>query len=139
MNRLKYKIQNFLRGRYGTDRLNKTLVWVYVAVLFVLLIVSFSGAPLVLNILLNLIAALLFVIIIARTFSRNIYKRQKENKAYLDFIKGIRDRIRDRKTHVYRKCPKCKAILRLPRAKGRHNVVCPRCKNRFRVRGKGIF
>ena len=68
--------------------------------------------------------------------------RRKEN----DFVFGIfrrikgffklqKNKFKDRKTHVYRKCPKCKAVLRLPKAKGKHTVVCPRCKNRFEVRG----
>jgi hypothetical protein len=34
-------------------------------------------------------------------------------------------------------CPHCKANLRLPRKKGKHSVVCPRCKERFEV--KNLF
>ena len=41
---------------------------------------------------------------------------------------------RDRKTHVYRKCPSCKNNLRLPKEKGKHTVACPCCKHRFDVK-----
>ena len=70
-----------------------------------------------------------------RTMSRNIYKRRKENERFCGFFKLRKNKFRDRKTHVYRKCPKCKAVLRLPKAKGKHFVNCPRCKNRFQTKG----
>ena len=35
--------------------------------------------------------------------------------------------------HVYKKCPNCRAVLRLPRRKGRHTTICPKCKKEFRV------
>ena len=73
-----------------------------------------------------------------RMLSRNIYKRQKENRAFTRFWKSIggwfkltKNRIKDRKTHVYHKCPSCKRVLRLPRIKGKHTVCCPCCSNRF--------
>ena len=78
---------------------------------------------------------ILIFVIFYRIFSRNIQKRRQENEKFCGFFKLIRNRFRDRKTHVYRKCPKCKAVLRLPKAKGKHTVVCPRCKNRFEVKG----
>ena len=37
------------------------------------------------------------------------------------------------KTHVYKKCPRCHSVLRLPRRKGKHTTVCPKCKNEFKV------
>lgn len=38
------------------------------------------------------------------------------------------------KDHCFRICPECRANLRLPKQKGKHTVVCPRCKCRFEVR-----
>ena len=76
-----------------------------------------------------------------RFFSKNVYKRQKENRAFLSFWGRIRNFFRlrrqvfkDRKTHVFRKCPACKKHLRLPRIKGAHTVCCPCCGKRFSVR-----
>ena len=38
------------------------------------------------------------------------------------------------KDHCFRICPECKANIRLPKQRGKHTVVCPRCKCRFEVR-----
>ncbi len=78
---------------------------------------------------------------IFRAMSHNIPVRRRENAAFFAFIKKIvgffkltKNRIRDRKTHIYKKCPKCKAVLRLPKAKGEHTAVCPRCSEHFKVK-----
>ncbi len=38
------------------------------------------------------------------------------------------------KDHCFRICPECAANIRLPKKKGKHTVVCPRCKCRFEVK-----
>lgn len=38
------------------------------------------------------------------------------------------------KDHCFRICPECMANIRLPKKKGKHTVVCPRCKCRFEVK-----
>ena len=38
------------------------------------------------------------------------------------------------KDHCFRICPECRANIRLPKQRGKHTVVCPRCKCRFEVR-----
>lgn len=87
-------------------------------------------------------AAALFGYATFRTFSHDRKRRAAECRAFFGFFKRIGRffklqffRIRDAKTHVYRKCPKCHAVIRLPRAKGKHTVICPRCKERFGVKG----
>jgi hypothetical protein len=84
---------------------------------------------------------LLAVIFFFRLLSKNEVRRTAENNRYLRFIGKIKDgfrllknRIRDRHTHVYRKCPQCRATLRLKRIKGIHRAACPRCGNSFEVR-----
>lgn len=128
-------------GRYGGDTLNKVYLWIYVAVVLVYYVVSLFipndaiklGAMVTLGYW--LISTFLIVLIFFRIFSKNIAKRRRENEKFCGFFKLIRNRFRDRKTHVYRKCPKCKVVLRLPKAKGKHTVVCPRCRERFEVKG----
>ena len=128
-------------GRYGTDTLNRVLLGIYLAVVLIYWIGSWfipSNAPLlggVLRIAYLLLIWGLMVTIFARMFSKNVARRRRENEKFCGFFKLWKNRIRDRKTHVYRKCPKCGAVLRLPRAKGKHNVVCPRCRERFEVKG----
>ena len=144
LDKIKNAVYRFMYGRYGTDTLQKVLLWVYLGV-----VVVFSVARLLLHLLLpasviasTVLSAVYFVlsiglifVIFFRMFSRNIQNRRLENEKFCGFFKLMRNKYRDRKTHVYRKCPDCKAVLRLPKAKGKHTVVCPRCKKRFGVRG----
>ena len=127
------KVIRFMYGRNGNDRLNGAIFWAY----FVLLIVSLFFKSIVLWILeLILVAIYLF-----RFLSRNIYRRQKENRVFLKawnkftgFFKLQKNKFRDRKTHVYRKCELCHVMLRLPKKKGKHTVRCPHCGKSFSVK-----
>jgi predicted RNA-binding Zn-ribbon protein involved in translation (DUF1610 family) len=127
------KVIRFMYGRNGNDMLNRALFWVY----FVLLLFNILLKSTILWILeLILVALYMF-----RFFSRNIYRRQKENRAFLKvwnkitgFFKLQRNKIRDRKTHVYRKCEHCHVTLRLPKKNGKHTVRCPQCGKTFSVK-----
>jgi len=140
INKIKSALYRFMYGRYGTDTLSRVLLYIYgaVVVIFVVLSIVFRNndlASLITSVSYSVVSMGLVFWIFFRMFSKNIYKRRRENEKFCGFFKLIRNKFRDRKTHVYRKCPKCKAVLRLPKAKGKHTVVCPRCKNRFDVRG----
>lgn len=130
--KFKAGLTRFFYGRYGNDELNRFLFYVYIAVLIIYL---FTTSFIVL-----LLETALLVISILRMMSRNIAARRAENDKYLAIkrkIKGFfvlrKDMFHDRKTNVYKKCPSCKAILRLPKAKGEHTVKCPACGERFTV------
>ena len=135
MGRLKNKFYQFMYGRYGPDALGKFLLWVSVILMLVFSIVMIFVNSVWLYIAYWACSSALGAWIISRMFSKNIVARRKENEKFCNFFKLRRNKFRDRKTHVYRKCPDCKVVLRLPKAKGKHFVVCPNCKNRFKVRG----
>lgn len=141
MGKFKNKLYRFMYGRYGTDTLNKFYLWAYVILVLAYAVVSLlmwkasELANTIVWLAYTVLSSALIVLIFFRMFSRNVVKRRRENECFCGFFKLIRNRFRDRKTHVYRKCPKCKAVLRLPKAKGKHSVVCPRCRERFSVRG----
>ena len=141
MGKFKQKLQRFFWGRYGGDTLNNVLLGVYIFFILayyitsMLLPIEATGTRALLSLLYYLLTVLLIVVIFFRMFSRNIVKRRRENERFCGFFRLWKNKFRDRKTHVYRKCPKCHAVLRLPQAKGKHTVVCPRCKNRFEVKG----
>ena len=122
-------------GRYGTDTLQKALIGFYIVWILAHTVISIWVNSLIYNLAYMAITTLLIVVIFYRMFSRKIEARRKENAKFCGFFKLRRNKFRDRKTHVYRKCPRCKAVLRLPKAKGKHNVICPRCQNRFEVNG----
>ena len=132
MEKLKIALINFMRGRYGTDDLNKFLLWLYF--LFAVLGL-FVRRPVVTG-----ICFAVFVLLMFRMFSRNIWKRQQENAKFLKIKRKAvqrfnleRDKWKFRKTHVYKTCPNCKATVRLPKIKGKHVCCCPACKKNFDV------
>ncbi len=129
------RLMRFMYGRNGADR----LYHVTVVLAFVLLIVGrfFDGIP---AFVIGSLSLLLLGWSIFRFFSRNLAKRQAENRRFLTvwhaigrFFTDRRNRFRDRHTHIYKKCPACRATLRFPRVKGKHSAVCPRCRHRFNV------
>ncbi|MBR2012897.1 MAG: hypothetical protein IJ995_01600 [Clostridia bacterium] len=124
-------LARLMAGRYGVDQLGRALLWVYLGLAIVALVVR----PL------YYMALALMVWMMFRIFSKNIYKRQSENQKYLRLSGKVRgwfalqkNKFRDRKTHRYRRCPYCKATLRLPNKKGKHTVCCPKCKKDFQVK-----
>ena len=135
MGKFKNKLARFFYGRYGADTLNNVLTGIYLSWLITFSIVDIFVNSIIFSIIGWLVTVAIFALIMFRMMSRNIYKRRRENEKFCGFFKLQRNKFRDRKTHVYRKCPSCKAVLRLPKAKGKHSVVCPRCKTRFNVHG----
>lgn len=127
------KLVRFMYGRNGVDKLCVGLLWTAVA-LSVLNIFFHSW-------IIWLLEDALIVWCIFRALSKNIYKRQRENRWFMnlwDKVKGFfklqKSRFRDRKTHIYRTCPHCKSNLRLPKRKGKHTVRCPKCNLRFDIK-----
>jgi hypothetical protein len=127
------RVASFMVGRYGVDRLYYFLL----AVCFILIVINLFIDSFVIS----LVESALFVYTFYRVLSRNVYKRQQENEKFIKIGEYFKKqfnlqkcKMRDRKTHVYRKCPSCKNNLRLPKQKGKHTVVCPCCKHRFDVR-----
>lgn len=139
MKSIKQWLYNFMYGRYGNDKLNNYLLWTYIGLLLVqMVLMLFADASVVVKVIYHVVSILSLTVAfftLYRTFSRNIYKRRRENEKLMNFLSLRAAKKRDRKTHVFRKCPKCRAVLRLPKAKGKHAVVCPRCSERFEVRG----
>ena len=122
-------------GRYGTDTLGKFLLITYVVILLIHSVLSFFIDSPFYYLFMWLVSVALAITVFYRMLSRNIAKRRKENERFCSFFRLRKNKFKDRKTHVYRKCPSCKAVLRLPKAKGNHTVLCPKCKNRFSVKG----
>ncbi len=120
----------FMQGRAGGDHLSIFLL-VLSLVLTVLgritgffMMESLSYLPLGLG--------------IYRMFSKNLLRRRRENYQFMMKIrplykKGHRllTRMRRSKNHKLMPCTSCKAMLRVPKNKGKVRVTCPHCKTRF--------
>lgn len=135
----KQKFMNFMRGRNGVDELGVFLNISSVVLLIAGMISGFFST--LLNIILTSLAFIFLVYLIFRMLSKNLSKRAEENRKYIKlensfkmFFRLQKNKFKYRKTHRYRKCPKCKNSLRLPYVKGEHSVKCPRCNNSFRVK-----
>lgn len=135
MGRFKNKLYKFMYGRYGADTLNKVLLITYVVAVLLHSILTIFINSVWFDLISWIISISLAITVFYRMFSRNIAKRRRENERFCAFFRLRKNKHRDRKTHVYRKCPSCGAMLRLPKAKGKHSVVCPKCRNRFTVKG----
>lgn len=129
---LKNKIARFMQGRYGADQLYMVSIVAYL----ILLVINLFVASRVLSFLMWV----LIIWTIFRAFSRNIYKRRSENQKFLKIWRPIKSktsllvsRMKEIRTHRYRRCPKCNTVLRLPFKKGEHTVRCPRCKSKCNV------
>ena len=108
----------FMSGRYGMDKLNFAVLWVSVGVAFLGVFVPFAPVRLVLV----AVSYLLMIWAVFRCFSRNIYKRYRENRRFLMMT--------DRK-NKYFECPACRQLVRVPRKKGKIAITCPKCKEKF--------
>ncbi len=130
----RYRLMQLMSGRYGVDNLFYAIFTVAAALAFLNIFIR-SGY-------LQLLVYALMMYAIFRMLSRNLEARRAENRWFnkkMSFIKSKRDIYNQQKAdkcHVYRKCPSCKAVLRLPYRLGVHKTVCPRCGKEFTVKVK---
>lgn len=125
-----------MMGRNGVDALNRFLLVILGILLAVQTFLRGTAAGVMGVVTLALLFYLYF-----RMFSRNIYKRQTENGAYLRMRyrvtsawSGRKDRWSQRKEYRFFKCPSCRTRLRVPRGKGKINIVCRKCGTSFQRR-----
>ena len=113
------------------DELNRLLIIIDIILIIVSLFIK--------TFLLDLFKFIILGIIIFRIVSKNKIQRSKENRLYLKIIntitkpfKNIIRNFKDRKTHVYKRCSKCKTTLKLPlpNTRGINHAKCPECSNR---------
>lgn len=132
MNNIRYKLQNFMKDRYGVDTLGMFLVC---CVLAINLIESFTGI-----VYFSIISFTLLVFAIYRIFSKNIVKRRIENDKYNTMMiilkrywKVLKNNITD-KSYRYYLCPDCHQMVRVPKGHGKVIVTCPNCHKKFEKR-----
>ena len=127
---IKNWLRNFMIGRYGQDHLNNALL---IAALAAWLLSLITGSS-----LLRLLYYIFMFLAIFRMFSRQIEKRRKENDRFLTYWWPMRRKLqlfirktKERRTHKFFKCPGCRNTLRVPKGKGKVNITCPKCGERF--------
>lgn len=133
MSRFKESFMRFMQGRYGADALGKAINIVSLILLVIALFTRFG--------IVYILAIALLVYEYFRMFSRNIQKRYQENQKFLTFkykmaikfgkVKSIFKPRADAKTHKVFKCPSCRQKVRVPRGRGKIEITCPKCKEKF--------
>ena len=124
-------IHDFFSGRNGMDNLSRFLlciasVMIILAGIFRLWVLLIIGSG-------------ILVYVIFRTFSRNVSRRDAENRAFTEAVTNTRIswnrfllRRKDKKTHLICKCPNCSQKIRVPRGKGAIMIKCPGCRMEFK-------
>lgn len=131
--KFKQKLAQFMYGRRGMDEFSRFLL---IAVI-VLIVLSWLTSG-VFRSFIGLLEIAGLVYCYVRIFSRNIYKRQKENAWYLQkkaavlrWFASLKERWQQRREYRFFRCPSCHALLRVPKKKGKLLLTCRKCGNRF--------
>ena len=135
--RLRERLSAFFYGRYGHDKFNTALLVLYV----ILAVVNVIARGLFSVRIFFFLQWTVFFVVLFRALSRNIPARRKENEWFMKNFSGLIEwfklllkRIKDIKNKRYRRCPHCRATIRLPIKRGKHTVKCPSCHIDFKVR-----
>lgn len=127
--RIRYKMQMWMQGRYGVDDLFKLLI----GIAFVFMFLAYIPFLWYMHFGFLIFAFWAYF----RCFSRNIGARRKELYKYTSIKTKVKNSIslrkkiwRERKTHKYFKCKKCRAVLRVPKGKGKIEVTCRVCREK---------
>ena len=127
---MRQKFMQFMRGRYGTDKLNTHL-------LYFLLVLALLSMIFNINWLIFVWVGIM-AFVYYRMFSKQTTKRFQENQAYLYLwhkwrakVRKVTQRIKDFPKYKYLKCPECKTEMRVPRGRGKIEVKCPKCATKF--------
>lgn len=121
------RFQQFMVGRYGSDKFSMFLsvvglIFVFLGNFRELRAFYFVGLAII-------------IYGLYRAMSRNFEARRKELNWFLRVsekpmqeFKLLKNKWRDRKTHRYFKCKSCKTVLRVPKNRGKIEVTCPKCR-----------
>ena len=123
-------LRNFMTGRYGPDHLSIAMIIVSLVLSLLRSITRFD--PLL------YVSYVILVLALFRMLSRNVNRRRSENDKFIRYWWPVRTKasrtlanMKHRKTHKFLKCPGCSNTLRVPKGKGKLQITCPKCGERF--------
>ncbi|MCR5106807.1 MAG: hypothetical protein K6B28_01450 [Lachnospiraceae bacterium] len=127
---MKKRFNSFMNGRNGPDELGTasfitgTLIYFFGAIVKKRYILAAGAA--------------IFCYGLFRMLSGNTESRSKENRTFINYLELLRKylmvlrlQIRFRDSYRFLICRRCGQIIRIPKCKGRIEIICPRCKNMF--------
>ena len=123
-------LSRFMVGRYGPDHLNVAMIVASLALQILYGIFRFQA--------LVMVSYIIIALAIFRILSKNIAKRRAENDKFIKHWWPLRTRIsrswanmKHGKTYKFIKCRGCSNTLRVPKGKGKLQITCPKCGERF--------
>lgn len=127
------KIIRFMQGRNGPDDLYIFLFSIYMVLFLVNIFVN--------NKVIDTLEIIVIMFMFFRFFSKNIYKRNLENRLFLKLKKEVKYKLNNinnyfkEKNYIYKKCKKCKSTLKfpMPYERGIKKVKCPKCGHKFKM------
>ena len=137
MKDIKAKLEAFMYGRNGMDRLNRNLIWIYLLVFIgSMFLVPQDKSVGVGNIVVDVILMAILAIILFRAFSKNITKRRKECDQWSTFwwrfrTGNVDKNFTNKNAFKYVTCERCSTTSRVPAGKGKIIVICPKCETRI--------
>ena len=127
LSQLAGKIRAFFYGRNGLDDLAKLSL-----ILSIVLFLIYGFWPYgIVKAILGFLTYGFMGYAYFRILSKKVYKRVRENKKYLGMINMTKTRWKQRKTHKFYRCPKCKTWLRVPKGRGKIPITCVKCSTKF--------
>lgn len=141
MNDFQRKIEEFFRGRHGSDQLSFTLS--LIGLILVFCSPAFTNQDV--RLLFSAVGMALIIFAVFRVFSKNEARRIRENDVFMSFFrrdsakserrkaeKEKKRKMKEKlKTHELFYCPKCKAACFVPKGKGKIRITCPKCGEKF--------
>lgn len=131
---MRERFARFMLGRNGNDAFNRFLLITAAALLLLASLLSRTAVGRVLYLLVPLLLGYTYF----RLFSRDLYRRRSENERYLREVEKLRRRTRvfserwkQHKDYKFFTCPSCKAVMRVPRHRGKIRIVCRKCGSTF--------
>jgi uncharacterized membrane protein len=121
-----FMFRRFMYGRNGFDALSLALL---VAALILNCINNVTYALLHMTLLYGLLNLPVYALLfygLYRALSRNLPARRAELRKWQTFLTRLKDR-----ENRYFHCPNCKQTVRVPRNRGKLNIRCPKCGERF--------
>lgn len=119
MEKLKWKLQDFFRGRNGVDELGRVIGIASIGCYILGLLFKSN--------LIYTIGMVGVIYFMYRMLSRKISDRRAENKKFTDYMKLNKMRYEQRKEFRIFKCKSCGRNIRVPKGKGKIEVTCPVC------------
>ena len=138
------KLKDYVKKIYGFDALS--FGFVLFSVIIALVAMLFARAGHAWGNKWTLIVYVPLALCLLRCFSTNRKRRALENDWFVNRLElmfkrkpkvqyGQRYRmegeLEEKKSYRFFKCPACRQNIRVPKGKGRIEITCPRCGNRF--------